>query len=47
VYILLSIETSVVFAYTLAQEKEPEHFAATARLIGKINRGELQAMTSL
>ncbi len=44
---MLYIETSVLFAYTLAKEKGPERFAAAVRLIEKINRGEFQAMTSL
>jgi predicted nucleic acid-binding protein len=43
---MLYIETSVLFAYTLAREKEPERFEATTNLIQKINSGKLQAMTS-
>ena len=43
---MLYIETTVLYVYTLAKDKEPERFEATLKLIEKINAGELHAMTS-
>lgn len=44
---MLYIETSVLFAYTLAREKEPKRFEAANTLIQHINTGKFQAITSL
>lgn len=42
----LYIETSVLFAYTLAKAKEPERYEAARGLFENVRRGEFQAITS-
>ena len=43
---MLYIDTSVLVVYTMAKRKESQKFVAVEKLFNRINKGELEAVTS-